>query len=1548
MPTTQKTEIFSVSNNSKTIVNGSNSDESLTGGATAEQVDAKVGTDTATGGAGDDWVKGGEGNDSVDGGAGSDRVDGNAGNDKLIYKVGENAGAKDVYDGGSGTNTLVLEMTRDEWMRDDIQADIAALLRFLASTAPNANGANSSSGFKFTSVGLEVRRIAAVEVRVDGVAQDPRDEPVDAVNDAQVTATEHSVITADVTDNDSVPDLVRAVELVTAPAKGTLTLSADGNFSYDPGMAFDTLAVGQSATASFTYRVSDADRDSDTATNTITITGTNDAPIANADSGSTDENQTLKVDVLANDTDVDQGDKHTVTLASVATGLGTVAIVDNQVQWTPGKDYDYLAVNETAQVTLKYTQSDGNGGSDSDLLTITVVGSNDKPVASDDSASTGENAVATVDVLANDTDLDKSDTHVVTLATLATGQVATGGLDSKVTAEPGGQGSVAIVANKVQWTPGSDFDYLGQGDSAGVTINYTLSDNHAATDDGVLNLKVVGSNDAPTVTAALAETVSEQDPAFGIDLLAGAQDVDQGAVLSVSGFAETGTLGGWTLNGNSLSFDPNHFDPLNTGQTANLNFTYQVKDEHGATANQSLTVAVEGYTDAPLLAVVASAGSAVNEVKLRISTQPATNERVALSFANLPAGATVLDANRQNVSNGVANMVGTKDFFVVLPPHQAHDVDLDVIVTGMRPDNTAIASRTGTLDLLYDYRTAQDEVLFTSEDQGMWAQGAAPMVQWHEYIPILGGVDREWDGTQWLENRAEPWRSGEFPLISAKVTAADAIQVALSGPKALYATALAAFNAADTVAKGIYNVAVGVYNGAKSTAEAAYNWAVGEAKTAFDKVVGETAALATQAAYDIYNAAVATAAWVRDKALDVDFLDWFTGAIWDTYNLAVGVARDALNLALDGINGLATEARNLYDGAVTLARNTMNDALKLAGDALYGARVIYEKAIELPKIALDAAHTELNNITNTLNAQVQGETKLEIKADLFAEVGVQVDFVLDSGSVDTEVQYQLSSVIQHNQTTDVLVITPMMANMTTGTEVAFSTMSPYAKFHAVLLYDVGANLDVFVDSNLVVKGVVIWDLSPGTDGVNIGTTVSTGGWGADFEEFKAGIVAATGEGGVNFDGVEVGEFVLVDFDTRDIGQVEVPFVGTLTEDIVSVEVGLPYIETEGKAAAYNPSFFAEGGLIGVDITEITQSVLNLINARIDFSPELRAKISGLPSLWGMDSIDEAVNAVGKIFLGTVFDALDGQVESTPIFLIDANDQTPSELIHANLIPDSVMGSTLDANTAKFGFYTAYGESNDLVKITIDIDQAVAVIVNKIVEVALGAASSGATVDFLLALPDINPLDLEFSLADILAAFKIPPGVISEFFDVSIGFEAADADVYSSLHFSQEFSLTIDDMLYQVTLEDGEEFLFAANQEGSLKIPNASSHDADGDGVIEYDMQLVPKAMFSNDTEIGLTVGYVLDFLQASLTANLKIPGLDTLLDIEIPGLPEISFNLVDIALGPMLRVQGDLDLASADIFEARFPMNLGSADVNGGSEITDETLVTVVGTPLPV
>lgn len=114
----------------------------------------------------------------------------------------------------------------------------------------------------------------------------PNSAPV--ANDDSVTTDEDSAITFDVLGNDadSENNLVASSTInLTSPLVGLLTNNGNGTFSYDPGSAFQYLAVGESATVTFDYRVFDAFGEHDDGTVTITINGANDTPsvsVANA------------------------------------------------------------------------------------------------------------------------------------------------------------------------------------------------------------------------------------------------------------------------------------------------------------------------------------------------------------------------------------------------------------------------------------------------------------------------------------------------------------------------------------------------------------------------------------------------------------------------------------------------------------------------------------------------------------------------------------------------------------------------------------------------------------------------------------------------------------------------------------------------------------------------------------------------------------------------------------------------------------------------------------------------------------------------------------------------------------------------------------------------------------------------------------------------------------------------------------------------------------------------------------------------------------------
>jgi len=307
------------------VLSGNGKDNALDGTVGNDRIDAKGGNDTIDGLAGNDTLIGGDGADTIyggagddilygdgtgdasgsgkasgsgrgsdsgsgsgdasgdddgfadylDGGAGNDIVYGGGGDDQAVYTAAENIGAHDIYNGGDGVDTLTLNLTRAEWMSAAVQTDIAAYLDFQAAHTDPVTGEADGAVFESTAFDLDASEFENLRVFVDGVELTPQDDPVTAVNDAFTTG-ENTVLNGSVLGNDSVPDLVAGVALGGAAPTG-LTLNPDGTFTFDPGTDFDYLAVGETATVTFDYVVTDADGDTGTATVTITVTGETDA-----------------------------------------------------------------------------------------------------------------------------------------------------------------------------------------------------------------------------------------------------------------------------------------------------------------------------------------------------------------------------------------------------------------------------------------------------------------------------------------------------------------------------------------------------------------------------------------------------------------------------------------------------------------------------------------------------------------------------------------------------------------------------------------------------------------------------------------------------------------------------------------------------------------------------------------------------------------------------------------------------------------------------------------------------------------------------------------------------------------------------------------------------------------------------------------------------------------------------------------------------------------------------------------------------------------------
>ena len=131
------------------------------------------------------------------------------------------------------------------------------------------------------------------------------------------------------------------------------------------------------------------------------------------------QDSTATFDVLFNDSDPD-GDALTLTISSPpAAVVGTATVVGGEIEFTP-------AAGSTETGVIGYTIDDGNGGTDSATLTVTVteVITNESPVAVDDTGSMPQDSTETFDVLSNDSDPD-GDALTVTISSPPAAAVGT-------------------------------------------------------------------------------------------------------------------------------------------------------------------------------------------------------------------------------------------------------------------------------------------------------------------------------------------------------------------------------------------------------------------------------------------------------------------------------------------------------------------------------------------------------------------------------------------------------------------------------------------------------------------------------------------------------------------------------------------------------------------------------------------------------------------------------------------------------------------------------------------------------------------------------------------------------------------------------------------------------------------------------------------------------------------------------------------------------------------------------------------------------------------
>ena len=441
---------------------------------------------------------------------------------------------------------------------------------------------------------------------------------------------------------------------------GTLTIGADGTYTYIADQdAADALDASDTANDVFTYTLSDGTVTT-TATITITVTGTNDAPTAVNDTASVDEDSTVTVSnasngvIQDNDTDADADDTTSSLVlthiaptggsnssvsggtnhsngTSVTGTYGTLVIgADGTYTYTADQSAaDDLAAGETATDSFTYTVSDGNGGTSTATILLTVTGTNDAPTAANNTIYINENNTdgtygirtslnTTYTFSSNGSEFNFSDTDDSdTLNKIRIKSVPTNGTLTRVS-----NGAVLSVNDYI--TNFSNLRYTPNANSeADDSFTFKVHDGTSASSSTyTMNISVNAAPEANNDTDTITEGASN---ATGNVITNDSDNDDAGSVLRVKGVAAgaesssvrnrnvgkaiQGSYGTFTLNsdgsytysviGNSAT------EALSAGQQVTDTFSYKLRDDETNAGSKAIDIAqitftITGTNDAPI------------------------------------------------------------------------------------------------------------------------------------------------------------------------------------------------------------------------------------------------------------------------------------------------------------------------------------------------------------------------------------------------------------------------------------------------------------------------------------------------------------------------------------------------------------------------------------------------------------------------------------------------------------------------------------------------------------------------------------------------------------------------------------------------------------------------------------------------------------------------------------------------------------------------------------------------------------------------------------
>ncbi|MFM2604626.1 tandem-95 repeat protein [Vibrio diabolicus] len=478
----------------------------------------------------------------------------------------------------------------------------------------------------------------------DALLQESQDATVTvtimAINDAPVAKaltinTDEDTASAAVTARSQAKDVEDGIPagdlaLVSLPQKGQVAIDqAVGTFVYTPN-------ANENGSDSFTYTIADSEGGvSLAATVSVNIGSVNDSPVAEADSFTFDEDVTSILDVLSNDSDIEDGSftASSITLQDLGQGEGGYSFASVSVN-ADGTLKIVPTANVNGQHSFTYTLTDsGQTVSVPATVTLNITPVNDAPVAVDNSAQLLEGGSFEVNVLGNDSDADAGDSFELTSVTVV---------------DTPAYGSVNVTASgAIVYNPNEN--YFGED-----SFTYTVADLAGAVSNvATVTMTVTPVNDAP-MAQAQSQTLDE-DNSLVITLVGSDIDNDDDTLQYLiteqvsHGVLEQLTNNGWRYTPEA-NFNGSDF------------FLFKVNDGDLDSTEVRVDLTVNPVNDTPTATDISATGEEEIPLTITLNGNDAEGSSLSYQIVTSPVNGNVTVTGNHAVYTGNSNFFGQDSF----------------------------------------------------------------------------------------------------------------------------------------------------------------------------------------------------------------------------------------------------------------------------------------------------------------------------------------------------------------------------------------------------------------------------------------------------------------------------------------------------------------------------------------------------------------------------------------------------------------------------------------------------------------------------------------------------------------------------------------------------------------------------------------------------------------------------------------------------------------------------------------------------------------------